>query len=177
MSQNKLFEEFKALIKPFMVNVKQIAINQLRFFQLFQTKHVLQMNDNVIANYELFMHLHQQNNGKNIIPSLEVELMWIVHALNPRKYYNNITKAFDKLVPVQLLNKDNNSVYHSNLNHFRHYMQQNVDEMLFKKVTSNIDSSPFITKLDIKQAIGRQFKFIDKINLIQSSINITEKKK
>ncbi len=68
------YEEFERQIKPYTDNIEQIAKNQLLFFKLLDKNKMVEMNDNVIENYELFIRIyHQQNQILNVIPSLEVQ--------------------------------------------------------------------------------------------------------
>eukprot|EP01084_Bolivina_argentea_P157053 273683_1 len=132
----------------------------------------LEMNDNVLANYELFIRIYNTDNQiLNIIPSLEVQLLWIVHALNPKQYYNDCINAFNKPLPVKLL--DNVSLYYTNLNRFRCDIQQSTAPHSFKQITSQITKCNLIQNFDIKSAVTRQIKFVDKMNSIQALKNIT----
>eukprot|EP00483_Globobulimina_turgida_P002071 UN02073 len=170
MNENSPFHEFKAKIKPYTKNLAQIAKNQLLFFNRFKNMTQLELNDNTIANYELFIRIYHQQLNQTIEPSLDIQLLWIIHALNPRQYFKDYTTSFNQSIPVKIFTKIINN------NSFRHYLKSNVSPQIFKQITTQITSTHFIQNYDIKQAVIRQMKFIDKMNVINAAAMIDNNK-
>eukprot|EP00485_Elphidium_margaritaceum_P012030 CAMPEP_0202707886 /NCGR_PEP_ID=MMETSP1385-20130828/20156_1 /ASSEMBLY_ACC=CAM_ASM_000861 /TAXON_ID=933848 /ORGANISM="Elphidium margaritaceum" /LENGTH=251 /DNA_ID=CAMNT_0049366695 /DNA_START=57 /DNA_END=808 /DNA_ORIENTATION=+ len=162
------YEHFRSELQPYLSNVKRLATRQLEFFQIFDGKQELEMDDNVIANYELFMHLCRRKDV-DVVPSLEVQLMWMVHALNPRDYFKDCADAFKEQMAVELRESPRH-VYHRNLDKFRHEMVTKVSPRVWRQIVSEMHRAPaysFLQHLDIKQAIVRQMIFVNKMNAIQ----------
>ena len=94
------FSAFKARIKSYMVNVEPIAHKQLRLFQVIGQKFVL--SEHALADYARFLHGESQSVDPAVqVPSLEVQLLWIVHALNPRHYHDDCQCVFGKQMAVR----------------------------------------------------------------------------
>eukprot|EP01084_Bolivina_argentea_P067958 123679_1 len=160
------FNKFKESVKSFLTDVKETARNQLHLFKLIKDKSI-KITDT--SGYETHVKMHFRNldkKKKHIKPTLEMQLLWIVHALNPKQYFNSCHKVFNQLIPVELA--DN---IHAGYCPDDDTYSKNFGEQGEHKIPA---MDPLIEKLDLKQAVTRQLKFINKINNIQKYQEISE---
>eukprot|EP01083_Nonionella_stella_P202022 738449_1 len=166
--QDIAFTEFKHSINPFLTNVKHIAIKQLKLFKSINDS--ITITDETVSDYELFHRVCRAHPNTIVPASLEVQLLWNVHALNPRCYFNDNHNTFGDVISVNIAKTPLHIVSQSE-------MAQNIRSVMSNEwITTQRNTDSFVQTLDLKAAVVRQMKFIRKMNAIQNSEDITSAK-
>ena len=152
------FASFKARIKPYLVNVLDIAVKQLRLFQVIGERDDFSLSDHALADYMYFVRSHKHR--PNAVPSLEVQLLWMVHALNPRHYHADLNRVLGTQLAV-VFPDDLAAAFGEDSKGTRREHQPDTEH--------GGTAGTIAQHLDLRAAVRRQMSFVDKINIIQRS--------
>ena len=199
----QLFPYFKSKIDPFMSNIKETCLDMLEFFHSLQNYN-LKLSAEIEKHYEKFIDIYHYQQfvdiNQDIIPPIEVQLMWITHCLNPVEYFNDCFTKYQKLLNVNIISISTKT-YQTNglipkLNEFDFYLKTKLNANIFNRISNSMHTKTttttnsfdtkkddqnqnqnqwFIHNLHMKNSILQQIEFINQINYIQENININNR--
>merc|ERR1719206_353682 len=152
------FASFSARIKPHLAKVESIARKQLHLFQAIGEHEDFALSEHALTDYARFVQFASES-VVTTAPSMEVQLLWMVHSLNPRHYFADFQRAFGKQMAVPWPHDLDAALKAQSVSH-----QLNLID------PSALKLSP---SLDLTAAVQRQLTFVEKMNRIQRSQTIS----
>eukprot|EP01084_Bolivina_argentea_P235525 396298_1 len=190
----KLFPYFKSQIEPFMSGVQDTCGAMVDFFFSIRN-YEIKLTASIERHYEIFidMYHYQQfiDSEEAIMPSIEVQLMWISHCLNPVEYLRDCQAKYKKILDVNIIAIPTNihplleahtSDESSSLNSgFEQYLTRKLNTKVFAPISTSLKTltdntsmttqasqqSWFIHNLHMKNSMIQQVEFIKKVNFVQ----------